>query len=285
MTRVAFMSDLHIDSNLFGQEELETLTALFKQEEIQHLHIAGDIANGFEKISQDFLAQLQHQLPVTFSLGNHDMLGLSEEAMKPFEFQKVSFSKHTLLAFSGWYDYSFVPAISPQKHLQTKNLFWFDRRLRRKGTDPEITQNLLGELQEELKLVDQPLIIAMHFVPHADFLMRHPYFERFNAFLGSQAFHELFRQFPVKDVIFGHSHHRISDKTIDNITYHARPLGYIREWELCKQFFEDFPQFDFPKRYDPYKRYRKIKDLPEFQAYKKEQLAHEFSQAMTILEL
>ena len=285
MTRVAFMSDLHIDSNLFGQEELETLTALFKQEEIQHLHIAGDIANGFEKISQDFLAQLQHQLPVTFSLGNHDMLGLSEEAMKPFEFQKVSFSKHTLLAFSGWYDYSFVPAISPQKHLQTKNLFWFDRRLRRKGTDPEITQNLLGELQKELKLVDQPLIIAMHFVPHADFLMRHPYFERFNAFLGSQAFHELFRQFPVKNVIFGHSHHRISNRTIDNITYHARPLGYIREWELCKQFFEDFPQFDFPKRYDPYKRYRKIKDLPEFQAYKKEQLAHEFSPAMTVLEL
>lgn len=285
MTRVAFMSDLHIDSNLFGQEELETLSTLFKQEEIQHLHIAGDIANGFEKISQDFLAQLQHQLPVTFSLGNHDMLGLSEDAMKPFEFQKISFSKHTLLAFSGWYDYSFVPAISPQKHLQTKNLFWFDRRLQRRGHDPEITQNLLGELQKELKLVDQPLIIAMHFVPHADFLMRHPYFERFNAFLGSQAFHELFRQFPVKNVIFGHSHHRISNRTIDNITYHARPLGYIREWELCKQFFEDFPQFDFPKLYDPYKRYRKIKDLPEFQAYKKEQLAHEFSQAMTILEL
>ena len=285
MTRVAFMSDLHIDSNLFGQEEIETLITLFKQEEIQHLHIAGDIANGFEKISQDFIAQLQHQVPVTFSLGNHDMLGLSEESIKPFEFQKISFSKHTLLAFSGWYDYSFVPAISPQKHLQTKNLFWFDRRLQRRGSDPEITKNLLQELQEELKLVDQPLDIAMHFVPHAHFLMRHPYFERFNAFLGSQAFHELFRQFPVKDVIFGHSHHRISDRTIDNITYHARPLGYVREWELCKQFFEDFPQFDFPKRYDPYKRYRKIKDLPEFQAYKKKQLAHEFSQAMTILEL
>ena len=285
MTRVAFMSDLHIDSNLFGQEEIETLITLFKQEEIQHLHIAGDIANGFEKISQDFIAQLQHQVPVTFSLGNHDMLGLSEESIKPFEFQKISFSKHTLLAFSGWYDYSFVPAISPQKHLQTKNLFWFDRRLQRRGSDPEITKNLMQELQEELKLVDQPLVIAMHLVPHAHFLMRQPYFERFNAFLGSQAFHELFRKFPVKDVIFGHSHHRISDRTIDNITYHARPLGYVREWELCKQFFEDFPQFDFPKRYDPYKRYRKIKDLPEFQAYKKKQLAHEFSQAMTILEL
>ena len=85
------MSDLHIDSNLFGQEEIETLITLFKQEEIQHLHIAGDIANGFEMISQDFIAQLQHQVPVTFSLGNHDMLGLSEESIKPFEFQKISF--------------------------------------------------------------------------------------------------------------------------------------------------------------------------------------------------
>ena len=265
MTTVAFMSDLHIDSNNFGEEELETLITLLKDQQVQHLHIAGDIANGFGKTSQKFLAQLQCHLPVSFSLGNHDMLGLSEEAMRPFEFQKIPFSKHTLLAFSGWYDYSFVPDISPQKHLQTKNL--------------------LQELEQELMRVNQPLIIAMHFVPHSQFLLRHPYFERFNAFLGSQAFHELFRQYPVKDVIFGHSHHRIPTTTIDTITYHARPLGYIREWNLCKQFFEDFPEFDFSKRYDPYKRYRRIKDLPEFKAYKKKKLKHEFSQAMIILKL
>lgn len=285
MTRVAFMSDLHIDSNDFGKDEVKTLLTLMEQKKIQHLHIAGDIANGYEKRSQEFLAQLQCQLPVTFSLGNHDMLNLSEEAIKPFEFQKISFSKHTLLAFSGWYDYSFVSTISPQKHLQTKNLFWFDRRLKRTGSDPEITKKLLQELEQELQKIKQPLVIAMHFVPHGQFLLRHPYFERFNAFLGSQDFHELFRQFPVREVIFGHSHHRIPATTIDTITYHARPLGYIREWELCKQFFDVFPEFDFPKRYDPYKRYRKIKNLPEFQAYKKKQLAHEFSQAMTILEL
>jgi len=184
--------------------------------------------------------------------------------MRPFEFQKIPFSNHTLLAFSGWYDYSFVPTISPQKHLQTKNLFWFDRRLQRMGFDPAITKRLLQELEQELMRVNQPLIIAMHFVPHSQFLLRHPYFERFNAFLGSQAFHELFRQYPVKEVIFGHSHHRMPATTIDNIA---------------------FPEYDFPKRYDPYKRYRRIKDLPEFKAYKKKQLAHEFSQAMTILEL
>ena len=108
------MSDLHIDSNNFGEDELETLITLFQQHNIQHLHIAGDIANGFGETSQKFLAQLQCQLPVTFSLGNHDMLGLSEEAIRPFEFQKIPFSKHTLLAFSGWYDYSFVPTLSPK---------------------------------------------------------------------------------------------------------------------------------------------------------------------------
>ena len=77
MTTVAFMSDLHIDSNNFGKDELETLITILKDKKIQHLHIAGDIANGFEKTSQEFLAQAKCQLPVTFSLGNHDMLGLS----------------------------------------------------------------------------------------------------------------------------------------------------------------------------------------------------------------
>ena len=51
MTTVAFMSDLHIDSNNFGKEEIETLITLFLQQNIQHLHIAGDIANGFERKS------------------------------------------------------------------------------------------------------------------------------------------------------------------------------------------------------------------------------------------
>ena len=67
----------------------------------------------------------------------------------------------------------FLP--SPPKHLQTKNLFWFDRRLQRMGSDPAITQRLLQELEQELMRVDQPLIIAMHFVPHSQFPLRHPF--------------------------------------------------------------------------------------------------------------
>ena len=184
------MSDLHIDSNNFGKDELETLITLFKDKKFNISILQEILPTALKKTSQEFLAQLQCQLPVTFSLGNHDMLGLSEEAMRPFEFQRF-LSKHTLLAFSGWYDYSFVPTISPQKHLQTKNLFWFDRRLQRMGSDPAITKVFCKSWNKSSCVVDQPLIIAMHFVPHSQFLLRHPYFERFNAFLGSQAFHEL----------------------------------------------------------------------------------------------
>ena len=123
MTTVAFMSDLHIDSNNFGEDELETLITLFQQHNIQHLHIAGDIANGFGETSQKFLAQLQCQLPVTFSLGNHDMLGLSEEAIRPFEFQNIPFSKHTLLPFLAGMTTALFLLSLPKNISKPKNCF------------------------------------------------------------------------------------------------------------------------------------------------------------------
>ena len=60
----------------------------------------------------------------------------------------------------------------------------------------------------------------------------------FNAFLGSQAFHNLFVKHEVADVVFGHLHHRHPSRIIDGIHYHMRPLGYIREWQLTEDFFQ-----------------------------------------------
>ena len=121
------------------------------------------------------------------------MLGLSEEAMRPFEFQKIPFSKHTLLAFSGWYDYSFVPTISPQKHLQTKNLFWFDRRFLNEWDLIQPLPNVCCESWNKNSckwiLLDHRYALCSLIV---SFSCVTPYFERFNAFLGGQAFHELF---------------------------------------------------------------------------------------------
>jgi len=284
MTRIGFMSDLHLDSNQFGHFELETLKYILKQERIDHLHIAGDLSNDLAHISLPFIEELRQELTISFNLGNHDMLGLSEQEISGYDFQVQQFGQTKLISFSGWYDYSFVPEKSKEEHLRTKNNFWFDRRLDRELDDPSITAYSLLQLEKLLSSLDGPIIIAMHFVPHQDFLYDHPYFQRFNAFLGSQAFHQLFVKYGVKDVVFGHLHHRNHSRVIDGVRYHMRPLGYIREWKLTQNFFNDFPQYKISQMYRLHKRYNAVKDLEEFLAYKKNHLADELRDALTILD-
>ena len=44
---------------------------------------------------------------VTYNLGNHDMLDLDDKVIDALDFQIIPLGKKTLLAFHGWYDYSF----------------------------------------------------------------------------------------------------------------------------------------------------------------------------------
>lgn len=284
MTRIGFMSDLHLDSNQFGHFELKTLKEVLKKERIDHLHIAGDLSNDLTNISLPFIEDLTQELPTSFNLGNHDMLGLSEQEISSYDFQIQQFGQTKLVSFSGWYDYSFVPEKSKEEHLITKNNFWFDRRLDRELDDPSLTAHSLLQLEKLLASLDGPIIIALHFVPHQGFLYDHPYFQRFNAFLGSQAFHQLFVKYGVKDVIFGHLHHRHHSRVIDGVRYHMRPLGYIREWKLTQNFFNAFPQYKISQMYRLHKRYNAVKDLEEFLDYKKKHLTDELRDALTILD-
>ena len=278
------MSDLHLDSNQFGHFERQTLKDLLKKERIDHLHIAGDLSNDLTKISLPFIEDLRQELPISFNLGNHDMLGLSEQEISHYDFQVQQFGRTKLVSFSGWYDYSFVPEKSKEEHLRTKTSFWFDRRLERHLDDPSITAHILQKLEKLLASLNGPIIVALHFVPHKDFLYDHPYFQRFNAFLGSQAFHQLFVKYEVTDVVFGHLHHRRQSQVIDGVCYHMRPLGYIREWKLTQNFFNAFPQYKIAQMYRLHKRYNTVKNLEEFLNYKKKHLADELRDALIILD-
>ncbi|MGZ7153878.1 phosphoesterase, partial [Streptococcus pyogenes] len=81
-------------------------------------------------------------------------------------FKSIDFSNRTLLAFHGWYDYSFSEE-SQDTILRRKNL-WFDRRLTRKGADQDIFDREIQQLEEQLKMLDtKQLIVSMHFVPHS----------------------------------------------------------------------------------------------------------------------
>lgn len=100
MTRIGFMSDLHLDSNQFGEAERMQLLQVLQEEQIDHLHLAGDISNDFKQISLPFIQDLQRQLPVSFNLGNHDMLSLSEEEIKQYDFQVQTFGDSHLVSLA-----------------------------------------------------------------------------------------------------------------------------------------------------------------------------------------
>lgn len=81
MTKLAIMNDLHLDTNQFGPLEIQTLLNILDQENIQHLHLAGDLSNDFQTYSLPFIKELRKHLTVTYNLGNHDMLGMSPETI------------------------------------------------------------------------------------------------------------------------------------------------------------------------------------------------------------
>lgn len=111
MIKLAIMSDLHIDLNQFDDFEIQTLIDTLNAEKISHLHLAGDISNHFYDISYPFLEIMSKHFDVTYNLGNHDMLDLDDKAINDLDFQIITLGKKTLLAFHGWYDYSFSQKI------------------------------------------------------------------------------------------------------------------------------------------------------------------------------
>lgn len=277
------MSDLHIDHNAFGLFEMEFFKQILQEQQITHLHIAGDISNQFEQVTRPFLDQIAAVVNVSFNLGNHDMLGMTEAHIQQLDGGLVELEKRTLVHLAGWYDYSFYPHKSSEEHLRDKQFLWFDRKLDRSKSDLALTQESLYCAETLLQKAKSEPLVALHFVPHADFIPEHPYFDRFRAFLGSQAFHHVFLEYGVKNVVFGHLHHRI-DRIIDGIHYQARPLGYKREWQLVRDFYTAYPDYQINPSYKLAKRYRDIKDLPVFRQYYQDHLKEELQSAMTIFD-
>lgn len=286
--KLAIISDFHLDSNAFSIHERERFHKLLKKMEITDLHFAGDLSNDFHGLSQPFLTELSNDFSVTYNLGNHDMVNLSEQEIQESDFQVKWFGSTAFLSFHGWYDYSLMlPPTDPQKIEHFKQNFYFDRKIHREYDDIMTTQKILITLEHLLTDLSNAkrIIISMHFVPHRRFVIntRYEKLARFNAYLGSKYFHELFIQFPnISDVVFGHLHHRMSPTRIDAITYHARPLGYRYEWAMVNQFLEQFPHYQIPEMYHLRKRYNAIKTLPDWKNFCSQQLDDEFLSALTL---
>ena len=115
--------------------------------------------------------------------------------------------------------------------------------------------------------------------------MTHERFKPFNAYLGSEQFHQIFVKHGVKDVVFGHAHRSYGTVTIDGVTYHSRPLGYRREWDLTIDFVSNHPELNPTGTWNLSKRYNLVKKRSEFLEYEKKELANEFLSSMTLFDL
>nr|WP_251711915.1 phosphoesterase [Lactococcus ileimucosae] len=290
MKKLALLSDLHLDVNEFTDTEIKVLVDTLQSQEVTDLHFAGDMSNDYKKITAPFFNQLSKPFDISHNLGNHDMVHLSEKEINAQDFSLKYFGDTLLISFHGWYDYSFTQDYSEEKLLAFKNSFYFDRKIHRNYSDVITTQRTLTTLETLLENLDFEgrIIIAMHFVPHKAFSINTTYkkFERFNAYLGSQAFHDLFIQHPqITDVVFGHAHHRISAQTIDGIVYHSRPLGYTYEWQMVSDFLQDYPEYKIEEHYHLRKRYQAIKALDIWRDYRTQNLSKEFLSSLSFFNL
>lgn len=296
MGNLAIISDLHVDINQFGEAELMLLWEVLQQKKITRLHLAGDTANKVDRCVAvaEFFAE---RLPTTFHFGNHELADVTGEAMIS-HFPDVHFlneryiplnEKTVLLGINGWYDYQFSEEKDVKKIVRMKRLYWYDRLIERDGTDLEVNDRVVEAtrlLLDTLHKKKMNVILSTHFVPKKEFIVYQnaPYerWNQLNAFLGSASFGKLLDQYDnLQQVVFGHTHRRFEDKVLQGTTYSCRPFGYYYEWQLTRDFIDEYQLID---RYNPMKLRVLLRTYrPEFKEYQLQHLKKEFEQAVTVI--
>lgn len=298
MGKLAIMSDLHVDINKLFASEINQLITVLQSKQVTHLHLAGDTANTTKKLI-DTINQIENaNIPVTFNFGNHELPSISSpkqmEDYPDYRFLNLKTlalrDDLVLLGVNGWYDYSFALEKNHKKIEAAKNLFWYDRLIERKASDPEIMASILVALEElliNLEKENKQIILATHFVPRKQFVHYHTgEYERWNqinAFLGSSEMGHLLDKFEhIKHVVFGHTHRQFEETQVNNTLYSAKPFCYFYEWQLTREFMlTNHLMTDF----NPLKVRKLLKGREdEFEAFKQLKLTSEFSNKMTLID-
>lgn len=295
MGKLAVISDLHVDINQLDEGLLTRLRGFLLEKEVTHLHLAGDTGNTHQ-VAIETVAFFQEKIPTTFHWGNHEMVDLvGEGGIEDFSghgflnFTRYELSPEVdLLGVNGWYDYGYSDSADEVEIRRLKDLFWYDRKITRLGTDPEVSQRINERLEQTLQRIspEKRIILSTHFVPKKEFIVQHEgehvRWNQLNAFLGSDAFGRVIDRYPqVTDVVFGHTHRRFESKKIGPTWYHCRPFGYYYEWQLTRDFAFDR---QLVEKYRPTKLRGILRNhQAAFNEYKERFLLEEMEKSLTIL--
>lgn len=296
MRKLAVISDLHADINHFEAMQLTLLLEVLEEKRVTHLHLAGDSSNKADHTLAIKRFFQERGLPTTFNFGNHEMASLSDER-EIEDFPDPDFlngcgielsGRRILVGLNGWYDYGFSTIQDVEKIQRMKQTYWYDRYIKRQGSDQEVNHRELERLKKILdELTGYQVILATHFVPKKEFIVyqtgKYAVWNNLNAFLGSPALGDLLDHYDnVTNVVFGHTHRRFEDKIIAGTRYSCRPFGYYFEWRLTKEFVLSNR---LVSQYNPMKLRKVLRQhKSEFYEYRDQHLKKEFAQALTLIE-
>lgn len=251
--KLGLISDIHYDTyeNLTKEDFFENIKQLVTENSLDTLVIGGDISNS-HKTTFPFVEELQAQLniPVYFVPGNHDYWEknlVHKDSMKVYqnyvdhpqsllESPVILSDKYALVGHSAWYNHAIHGQQFTEEELD-KGIYgertWQDKLNARWGmTDRELSKHFADLVKKDLEKVgDRDVVLVTHMVTIPDFTvpMPHEPFDFFNAFIATDDFDDIHRDYPIKYSSMGHVHYRGTVER-DGITYICNCLGYQREW-------------------------------------------------------
>jgi len=249
--KLGVISDLHVDVNK-AYPIAELLAQQATQQQLDILLLAGDISNDYTTTLAflDRMAALCN-IPCRFVPGNHDLWQQGDEYPDTAALYRL-YAQHpaclagrnvplggdwVVVGETGWYDYSFGGAAYTPQQFARRALggrTWQDSLFTNWGQpDAQVHEAMLQSLTEKLKQTQGKKQIAVtHMVTAPQFTVptERENWAYFNAFLGSSAYGQLYRQAGVRVSIMGHVHYR-KQVTEGETTYLCSCLNYFSEWQ------------------------------------------------------
>ncbi len=250
--KLGILSDLHVDlENNEPAKILSGLVAAVKENMVETMIIAGDVANDYE-ITLGFLRDFENASSVRclFVPGNHDIWNEKHpeknawntyQALQSFAGNlangPVTLSDDWIVIGDlGWYDYSFG---SPQyttsefDRMKIKGRLWQDKVKAVWGKSTiEMHDFFYNKLEQQLNACkNKRIIFVTHVLPILDFTVQPPdrMWKYLNAFLGSKQYGRLALKYSVAYSISGHVHYRRQIQH-ENTTFICNCLNYPSQW-------------------------------------------------------
>lgn len=251
--RIAFIADIHYDlqTTYTKFDFFKTIKLVCQSKKADLLVVAGDISNN-SILTIRFLEELQDFLgfPTYFVPGNHDFWSEKQDAWELLE----CYQRHPqclmhesillqedwlLIGTCAWYNHY----ANNGRHCKTfldkgyyQGYHWMDKKKIHWGKDdPSMSQYFCEQVEKELRTYRADnIILVTHMVtvPELQIPADSEFQEDidyFNAYISTNDFDKIYRDFPIRYSFMGHVHSR-QFCCRDQIQFYTCCLGTAREW-------------------------------------------------------